>query len=52
MVSAAGPMKTSPASGGRTATAFPLELIAELQAVATVSMIDVRACSRFLNAWC
>jgi hypothetical protein len=34
---------------GRAATAFLLELIARLQAVATVPMIDIRAYARFLN---
>jgi hypothetical protein len=35
-------------AGGKPATAFLLELIAQLQAVATVPMIDVRAYSRWL----
>ncbi|MGL3214045.1 hypothetical protein [Bradyrhizobium sp. BR 1433] len=33
----------------RAATAFLLELIARLQAVATVPMIDVRAYAKFLK---
>jgi hypothetical protein len=35
---------------GRAATAFLLELIARLQTVATVPMIDVRAYARFLSS--
>lgn len=35
--------------GGKPATAFLLELIARLQEIATVPMIDVRAYSRWLN---
>jgi hypothetical protein len=36
-------------AGTRAATAFLLELIARLQASATVSMIDVRAYAKFLK---
>ena len=35
-------------AGGKPATAFLLELIARLQAIATVPMIDVRAYARWL----
>jgi hypothetical protein len=38
------------APGGKPATAFLLELIAQLQACGTVPMIDVRAYARWLNA--
>ena len=36
-------------SGGRPATAFLLELIARLQSIATVSMVDVRAYAAWLT---
>jgi hypothetical protein len=41
--------RTTIEPGKRAATAFLLELIARLQAEATVPMIDVRAYAKFLN---
>ena len=35
-------------AGGKPATAFLFELIAQLQAIATVPMIDIRAYARWL----